>query len=356
MSKTKLIFRQNAFIAALLLVAAILLPAIQVGALTTSSLTLSDPRTSQTSEYTFASSGFTTATTINCIQLDIGTASDGSGDVGLDLSGIALGTDTISSGGSWADASVDGATDQLRATSAGGATPNSSGSITWTGIVNGATEGATYYGVFETFANTDCSTGGSIDSVTVAFTYTDGELVQLTIDPTLTFTLSDVASGQPVNGVNTTIGSTATGINHGNAVTFGANGISAHDLNVTTNAPGGYTVYIRHTGQLSNGTDDIDNLTGGATNAVPTLFTAAGTEGWGYTTEDNDLAGGTGDRFTNPGNYYAPFDTSNEPVVDNTNAVPGGETVRVGHQVGIASTTPFGTYQTTIIYTVASTY
>ena len=337
------------------IVLAALAPAIQAGALTSSSLTLSDPRPGETSSYTFNSSSFTTATSINCIQLDIGTSSDGSGDVGLDLSSVALGTNTIPSGGTWADASVDGTTDQLRATSAGGSTPNSSGSITWTGIVNGATEGATYYGLFETFSDTNCSTGGPVDSVAVAFVYKAGELVQLTIDPTLTFTCSPVGTSQSVNDATTTVASTASGIDFGNAVTVGANGISAHDLNVSTNATGGYTVYIRHTGQLNNGSANIANFAGG-NNATPAAFTAAGTEGWGYTTQDSSLTGGTADRFTNPGNEWAGFTTSNEPVIDNTGATTGTETTRVGHQVGIAATTDAGTYQTTIVYTVASVY
>ncbi len=352
MTQTK-IFRLSTLLAIVGLLMALLLPAVPASALTNSSLLLSDPRTGETSDYTLTTSGLTTGTTINCIQLDIGTASDGTGDVGLDLSSVDVTTETITSGGAWADASVDGTTDQLRYTSAGGATPNASGSITWDDVVNGSTEGATYYGVFETFSNTDCSTGGPVDSVTVAFTYKDGELVQLTIDPTLTFTCSDVASGLPVNGVNTTVASTASGINHGNSVTFGAKGISAHDLNVTTNAPGGYTVYIRHTGQLTNGSDNIANHTG--TNAAPTAFPAAGTEAWGYTTEDNTLGGGGATRFT-AANGYAGFTTTNEPVMDNTGAAPSGDTVRVGHQVGVANTTPSGTYQTTIVYTVASVY
>ncbi len=335
------------------LILATIAPALRVSALTNSSLALSDPRTSQTSTYTFDSSGFTTATTINCIQLDIGTASDGTGDAGLDLSGLTLDSHTVVSGG-WAVGSVDGTTDQMRATLVAGENPIANGNIVWGGVVNGATEGTTYFGLLETFSNIDCTTGGAVDSVAVAFVYKDGELVQLTIDPTLIFTCSPVASGQTVNGATTTVGSTGTGIDHANNVTFAANGISAHDINVSTNATGGYTVSIRQTAQLSNGPDTIADWTG--TNAAPTTFPAAGTEAWGYTTEDSSLAGGTANRFTSAGNVWAGFSTTNEPVIDNTVATTGTETTRVGHQVGVSTTTPAGTYQTTIIYTVASVY
>ena len=116
-------------------------------------------------------------------------------------------------------------------------------------------------------------------------------------------------------------------------------------------------VYVRHTGLLTNGASDtITNWTG--TNAAPTTFTAAGTEAWGYTTEDATLGGGTVDRFTSAGgDKWSGFsDTVNEPVIDNAGATSGTETTRVGHQVAVASTTEAGTYQTTIIYTVASVY
>jgi len=328
-------------------------PVLRAGALSSSSLSLSDPRTSQTSTYTFDASGFTTATTINCIQLDIGTATDGTGDAGLNLSGITLDSFTVVSG-AWVVGSVDGATDQLRATLVAGEAPLVSGNVVWGGVVNGATEGTTYYGLFETFSNVDCSTGGAVDSVVVAFVYKDGALVQLTIDPTLTFTCSSVASSQAVNGATTTVNATCTGIDHANNVTFAANGISALDINVSTNATSGYTVSVRHTGLLSNGSDTIANWTG--TNAVPTSFPAPGTEAWGYTTEDSSLAGGTANRFTSAGNVWAGFSTANETIIDNTGATTGTETTRVGQQVGVASTTPAGTYQTTIIYSIVSTY
>ena len=205
-----------------------------------------------------------------------------------------------------------------------------------------------------TYTDASCTGGNEVDSVTVAFIYVNGTLVQLTIDPTLTFTVAAVGSGQAVNGATTTVASGATSIDFLNDVTFAAKGVSAHDIQVGTNATGGYVVYIRNTGQLTNGSDNIAYHTG--TNAVPTAFPAAGTEAWGYTTEDSNLAGGTADRFTNPGNLWAGFSTTNALVVDNTTAPSGTETTRVGHQVGVSSGTPAGTYQTTLIYTVVSTY
>ena len=326
------------FIVAIILLA--LLPVFQVNALTSSSVTLSDPRTGETSNYTFNSSGFDTATTIRCVVLNLSLNADGSGAVsGITTTASSLDSTTI--GGTW---TVDNTTNsQLAITNSTGAIPSATEEVVWAGITNGDTEG-THYGTFTTYENVDCSTN-PVDTVTVAFVYTDGTLVQLTIDPTLTFTVSGVADSELVNGAATTITSTATGINFLNDVTFTSNGISAHDLEVGTNATGGYTVYIRHTGPLSNGSDTIANHAG--TNASPTGFPGAGAEAWGYTTEEI---------VAFDPNLWAGFNTTNEIVSQNTSALTGTETTRVGHQVGVASSTPAGTYQTTIVYTVASVY
>jgi len=346
--------RISASVAAAALLMAVIIPAFRVNALTSSSLTLSDSRPSAVSSYTFSTSGLTTATTIRCIQLDIGTAVDGTGDAGLTVTGATLGTNTIPSSGTWTVGVVDGTTDQLRATSAGGATPNATGSITWENVTNGSTANTTYFGVFQTFGDVDCSTGGPVDSVVVTLIYKEGALVSLTIDPTLTFTVTGVASSQGVNGATTTVASTASSINFLNGVTSGVPGVSAHDLTVGTNASSGYTVYIRHTGLLTNGSaDTINNWTG--TNLSPTSSFPTATEAWGYTTADTSLSsvGDGANRFGT--NEWAGFSTNNEEVV--YSATPqAAEITRVGHQVAVAASTEAGTYQTTIIYTAASVY
>lgn len=168
--------------------------------------------------------------------------------------------------------------------------------------------------------------------------------------------MSGLGTGVSINGApNTTIVSTGTAIDFGNAVTSVANGVSAHQLDVTTNASGGYVVYIRHTGDLTNAaTDTITSHTG--TNGTPTAFPAAGTEAWGYTTDDSSLTGGTANRFTTAGNVWAGFTTTNQPVMDNPSASAGTDTNNVAHQVGYSTSTEAGDYQTTIVYTIVATY
>lgn len=326
---------------------------VSAATLSSASLELSDPRSSQTATYTLDASGFT-ATAIECIQLELATtASGGTPVTGIDTTGASFDAGgTLVTETNWTEDFTGNGV--LELTYATGETPAANGTLVFTGIDNGTTENTTYYALLNTYSDDTCATG--VDEVVVAFVYKDGEPVSLTIDPTLTFQCVGVAAGS-VNGASITADTTSGSIDFGNNVTASANGVSAHDIEVTTNASSGYVVYIRHTGQLTNASSDtIDNHAG--TNNSPTAFTAVGTESWGYTTEDATLSavGDGADRFTNPGDEWAGFTTSNAPVVENTAATAGTETTRVGHQVGVATDSEAGTYTTTVIYTVVATF
>ena len=337
----------------LIVVTAIALVApLAVGAanITSGSVSLGDPRPSQTTSYTFSGSGFSTGTTIRCIQLRLNTAADGSGSVptGVTTTGSSLSSSTLITAGSWTVG--NGVNGSLRITNAGGATPSASGNVVWGSVVSGSAADTTYYGLFNTYTNTDCSTG-PVDATVVAFVYKDGALASLIVDPSLTFTITGVASGQTVNGATTNISTTPTAINFARTPNVSTKGVSAHTLDVASNA-GGFTVHLRQTGTgLSNGTHDIAAWTG--TNGSPTTFPAAGTEAWGYTTEDSSLAGGTANRFTTASNW-AGMPTVNGLVMDNPSS--GTQQTKVGHQLGVASTTPAGNYSTTLVYTAAGIY
>jgi hypothetical protein len=350
MAMIKLRMQRLPGIVTLMLLATILVPlAVSAADISSGTLLLGDPRPGQSTTYTFSGSGFTTGTAIRCAQLTFAVNADGSGGVpsGLTTTSATLVSSTLITAGSWTVGNAGGV---VRITNASGETPASTGNIVWGGIVNGSTSNQTYYALFNTYTNVDCSTG-PVDSTVVAYTYKDGSLVSLTVDPTLVFTVSGVANGQSVNGATTSISSTPTEIDFARTANATTKGVSAHDLEVATNA-GGFSVYLRQTGAgLSNGSHTISPWTG--TNASPTPFPAAGTEAWGYTTEDNTLGGGTATRFTSASNW-AGMPTVNELVMDNSSA--GSQETRVGHQLGVSGTTPAGNYTTTLVYTAAGTY
>ncbi len=319
------------------------------------SLTLSDSRPSTASvTYTFNFSNVTTSS-IRCINVAFSdAATGGSKPTGLTITSATFGgTSTyVPTPASWT-VNNNNTTGVTTLTFATGEVPSSATgrTVVLNGITNGSTAATTYYVRFSTYNNVDCATS-PVDNQTIAFIYTNGQLVSATVDPTLSFTIAGVASGQTVNGATTTVTSTATTVPLG-TLTTGSNSIAAQDLTVGTNAQGGYTVTIRYTGSLTNGTHNFTDFA--SPNSAPTTFSAAGTEAFGYTTNDATLGTGTVDRFTSSGGLkFAGFTTSPVEVAYSATAASG--TTRVGYEAGISATTPAGAYTTTVVFVATPTY
>jgi len=346
--------------AVILLSILLLWQAIQVSALSSTMVTLSDPRPGTASvSYDFQSSGVTTSA-IKCIRVEFDTAADGSGGkpTGLDITSAALSgtSDYIPTPGSWS-VSNNNTTGVSSITFGTGETPASAAgrNVVLTGITNGSTAGDDYFLIFNTYNNVDCATT-PVDSAVIGFIYTNGQAVSVSVEGTLSFIVAGVTGNGvlAVNGatITNTLATTSTAIPFGTATTV-ANRIAAQDITVSTNSGGGYTVYTRYTGQLTSGSNTIDNHTG--TNAAPTTFSAPGTEAFGYTTEDSTLTG-TADRFTSSGgNRWAALSTTNAELIYSAAAV-SNQTTRVGYQAGIASTTEPGSYTSTVVYTAIPLY
>jgi hypothetical protein len=331
---------------------------VNAATLTSASVSLSDSRPSQTTvTYTFNFAGVT-ASNIKCIKIQFSdTATAGSKPSGMTLNGsLNVSSSTYLAGlTSWTPVVTD-ATGLFTSTHATGGVPGTGDIVMTAHITNGSTASTTYYARFNSYDNVDCATTPR-DDVTLAFIYTDGVVVNATVDPTLTFSLGNVGSGQSVNSATTNVAtSSATAVTFG-SVTASTNRIAAHDLVVSTNAVTGYTVYTKYTAILTSGGNTITDHTG--TNAAPTAFPSPGTEAFGYTTADSTLGTGTAARFTTSGGnkwaaYTTAFTTSNE-VAYSATAV-SSETTRVGYQVGVSATTEPGTYTTTVVYSAVPKY
>ena len=127
-------------------------------------------------------------------------------------------------------------------------------------------------------------------------------------------------------------------------------------LTTSTNAYNGYVINARVTDPLTYGDDTIANYA--SSNASPTTWSG---NGFGYTTNDNNLAGGTVDRFTNGGPKYAGFTTSSpgDPVADHAGPVTSSisnEQFTISYRVTSPSINPAGDYTTTVLYIVVPTY
>jgi hypothetical protein len=355
------------FSAGAMLLLATIMPAAAnaAGPLSDASVALSDPRPGLTSNHTFAGSSVDGATAVKCVRVVWATTPTGdTAPAGFNgTSGtVTAGSSTLinSSASGWSLARSDGTASSgqnniFQYTNSTGVTPSTTTGATFIlgSITNPTTPDTAYYFRLTTFGNTDCSSS-QIDTATVQFLITNGSTLSLNVDPTLAFSIGGVNSSTSCDGTTTTGTSTATTIPFG-ATTAGANRIICQDLSASTNATHGYTIYLRYTGAPSNGMDTIADSSG--TNDSPAAFSAAGTEAYGYSTDDASLsaAGNGADRFTNPSQGWAKATTSNAEIA--YEATPVGTThYFIGHQVGISLTTPAGTYQTSIIYTCTPTY
>lgn len=214
-------------------------------------------------------------------------------------------------------------------------------------------------------------------------TYTDTGEVQIaiiagvtttaTVSASLSVTVAAVADTETVNGQDLDITSTNDTMPF-QSLTVNTYKAGAHDITVSTNGVEGYTATtqaIVGTGMLNVLTDGSNNFDGfrgsggTATNAAP-LAWAAGTNptgssandqtGWiGYTTEDSTLGVGSADRFTNPGNYWAPFDTTAYEVAYDSGAV-NAQTIRVGHMIEANALQPTGSYSDLFAYIITAIF
>jgi hypothetical protein len=314
--------------------------------LTSASMTLSDSRPSVVASYSFNASGFTTATAIECIQLKFNTSADMSGSVptGMTTTSVTLASSTLVTATNWTASSATNGTVKLSYTT--GAAPAASGNVVLGNITNGSTAGTAYFVQVNTYSGA-CGTG-LVDTSTVGFIYTAGQAVTASVNPTLAFTVAGLASSTSINGSTTNVATTSGTIPFGSTATISTNAVAAQALSVSTNSGNGYSVYISYSGPLSNGSHSITDFSG--TNATPTTFTAAGTENFGYTTNSSVLT-----QFAS--GKWAGLTTSNSsnPVASSTSAI-NNDTTDVGYQLGIASTTPTGSYSTTVIYTATPVY
>ncbi len=340
-------------------------PPVAAGTLTSASIALSDPRPSATGVgYTFTASSVDTGTAIRCIRAIWSTTATGdtapTGFSGASGSVTAASSTLINSSATgWSLAKSDGtgSTGQnniYQYTNSTGVTPSTGtdATLVLAGLANSSVADTGYYLRFNTYGNTNCSTS-PIDNITVQFINTAGSQLSLTIDASLSFTVTGVNNGDSCNGSTTTGTSTATTLPFG-AVTTASNSILCQDLAAATNATNGYTISLRYTGQPQNSTADVIADHSG-TNTSPTTFSSPGTEAYGYTTSDASLGSGTADRFTSPAQAWAAATTSNAEVAFSATGTALTHYF-IGHQVGISSTTAGGTYSTTIIYTCTPVY
>ena len=227
--------------------------------------------------------------------------------------------------------------------------------ISTNGITNPSSSGV-YYAQVRSFLGLDAShhCTNQQDVVYIAFAITAGQALSVSVDPSLSFSVSNLGFNQSINGITANVDiSTASA----NTIPMGRvnpsfNPIVGQQLTVQTNAVNGYTVYASYSAQLNDGaTHTIADWTG--TNGAPTAFPVPGTSAFGYTTSSTTLSG-TGTRFQT--NKWAAFQTWGYEVARLATKTSGPDTTNIGIQVGVSGSQEAGTYTTTITYVATPTY
>lgn len=223
---------------------------------------------------------------------------------------------------------------------------------------------------------------GTLDSATVSIGTIESVTVRASIDPTLSFTITGVPNGSPVNTGNTTgclqtentnsgISSTSTAVNlglladspSGTDVTVG--NIAAQRINISTNGANGYVLTATSSGQLINPTTGFFL----ASSTTPTAFPASGSDWFGIHACGLDVATATWNSTastacnsyisgsTDPICLYAwpntttPLSIASDATGPIGNSlIAGNGVVSISYAAGADAGVPPGEYRTVITY------
>lgn len=336
---------------------------VSAGTFSPRKVTISDSRASATATYDYA---FTATTTTNIKQIDLkfctqagAWADTCTAPTGLSTSGSSRASDNIAGTGRTDSQPGANSFRTVITTPASQATQAITFSIA--SITNPSTTNTTFFARFITWSDTGST---EIDSgeATFAILTSTSLAVTATINETLSFSLAAATSGN-VNGaaITVTSGTSASTIPFG-TLAAATPSIAAHDVTVTTNASGGYTVTVKTAADppLVSGSENIDKFTG--TNAAPAVWSSpngssasVNTGFFGYTTEDATLGTGTAARFTDTGNEWAGATTSPLEVIYSATGV-SSQTTRVGWQAEVNAIQPAGSYTGTVVMVATPTY
>jgi hypothetical protein len=316
--------------------------------LTSLTLTPSDATKGQTSvSYTIAIASSSAAA--KCVRVHFSSSTTFSGTL---PSGMTFTSPSVTANPGAVTMTASSTSDYVQGTSGSGPILTS---LVVTGIKNTTTAG-TVYAYIETWGNTDCSTGGVLDTGTVATAITDNTIVSVTVDPSFTFTVANQASA--CNGESNFVGGagSSTGVALGHlAVSSSATG--GQLLTVSGNSGGGYAVYLRGTQATTNLRSTGHNwVDGGGTYASPAVIGAG--ERFAYTYHDNVAAGTVSNPVTTASNgagWVALDNATTNSVMDADSTASSG-TGCVSYNAQTGSSTPAGLYQATIIYTAVPVY
>ena len=319
----------------------------------TASVQLSDSRPSQAAVAYATKFNIGTTASIKCINIVFSLNADGTGGVptglvtiGSTKLGAVTGTGVTDANWSLYTTGNSGTLQWENGTGESHTAADAITSFKATGLTNPSLAANTaFYAVVTTYSTLTTHTcSGVVDtSNTIALVTTTGVTTTVTVQPTLSFAVTNYGTAVNGSGSSGLVTTTNSTIPFG-TLAAGASANGSQTLTTSTNAKNGYAVYVRYTQPLTDtATDTIANTAG--TNAAPAAFTA---NTFGYTTDGAGVA-----QFTS--NTWAALTTTNSQIV--TRATPQTAAVdHVEYKVQIGNTQQPGTYSTVITYTATPSF
>jgi len=209
-----------------------------------------------------------------------------------------------------------------------------------------------------------------IDATTARVAHIEAVRVTATVDPTISFTIAGIASGNTRCGVSTDVTTTATGVPFG-SMTLNTFKTLAQDLTVSTNASGGYVVTGSENDQLGLGgatspfIPDNPGNNSLASESVSDEWTTATVNGFGYSLQNVDAASIAFQYTTATGNctgtfcsrQFADITGAETPqTLFSSTTVANAENAYVCYRLSVGATQAAGDYENQITYTATGTF
>ena len=345
------------------LLAVLLTQAAYAGPLSSVSLTMSDSRPgAAASTHQF---GFTPAATTTILGVKIEYCLSAGGDcttpTGLATTGSTVaanlldGTSNAFSG--WdIDMPANGV---IEVTNSSGVTGANPATIAISGITNAGdaadvTSTIFYVRVTTYSSDTALTEANEIDDGALASAFVPQVTVTARQDAMLNLTVAAVNESTTIgSGQDTTGGSTPTALAFGIFKPIGTANAAplflAHDLTVSTNTAGGYSVSVASGGEnamaLGDGSSSIEYV------GADTTWDDAATVGFGVTAKDGGAPAGFSDGLS-----YFPAPASDSLVVAEHGSPISAQTTKVAYRVQVESTLLQGDYEGTLTYTLLTNF
>jgi hypothetical protein len=254
------------------------------------------------------------------------------------------------------------------------------GAITINSIINPAPETSHTTGTAKSHAIVIQHVNSSFtatDTTTTAVGIIEAVKVTATVDPTIAFSISGVASGQTRCGVSTDVTTTPAAVPFG-SLSLSAFGDAAQSLNVSTNASNGYSVTAVENDQLglngaacagdntgSNCIRDSIGDGGAMTHTASAEWATTTPKGFAYSLQNSDAASTSFLYTTATGNctgtycarQFADAEGSQSAVqLFSSSTVADNETVEVCYRILPSVTNAAGNYENNVTYTATATF